>query len=44
MLAFEASSTIAATPDKVWAVLVQGADWPNWDSGVASVNGTHRTG
>lgn len=40
MLAFEASSTIAATPDKVWTVLVKGADWPNWDSGVASVDGT----
>jgi uncharacterized protein YndB with AHSA1/START domain len=40
MLSFEASSTISATPDKVWAVLVQGADWPNWDSGVASVDGT----
>ncbi len=40
MLAFEASSTIAATPEKVWAVLVQGAEWPNWDSGVASVDGT----
>jgi uncharacterized protein YndB with AHSA1/START domain len=40
MLAFEASSTIAATPEKVWAVLVLGAEWPNWDSGVASVDGT----
>ena len=39
MLAFEASSTIAATPEKVWAVLVQGDQWPNWDSGVASVDG-----
>ena len=40
MLAFEASSTIAAPPDKVWSVLVQGDQWPNWDSGVASVDGT----
>ena len=39
MLAFEASSTIAATPERVWAVLIRGADWPNWDSGVASVDG-----
>jgi uncharacterized protein YndB with AHSA1/START domain len=44
MLAFEASSTIAATPEKVWAVLVQGAEWPNWDSGVASVDGTIASG
>jgi uncharacterized protein YndB with AHSA1/START domain len=40
MLAFEASSTIAATPDQVWGVLVQGDQWANWDSGVASVDGT----
>jgi uncharacterized protein YndB with AHSA1/START domain len=40
MLAFEASSTIAATPAKVWAVLVQGDEWPSWDSGVASVEGS----
>ena len=40
MLAFEASSTIAATPETVWAVLVQGGEWPHWDSGVASVDGT----
>ena len=40
MLAFEASSTIAATPEKVWTVLVRGSEWPNWDSGVASVDGT----
>jgi uncharacterized protein YndB with AHSA1/START domain len=39
-LAFEASSKIAAAPQEVWAVLVQGADWPSWDSGVASVDGT----
>jgi uncharacterized protein YndB with AHSA1/START domain len=40
MLAFEARSTIAATPEKVWSVLVEGDQWPNWDSGVASVDGT----
>jgi uncharacterized protein YndB with AHSA1/START domain len=40
MLAFEASSTIAAKPEEVWAVLVRAGDWPNWDSGVASVDGT----
>ena len=44
MLAFEAQSTIAATPEKVWSVLVQGADWPTWDSGVASVDGTIAAG
>ena len=40
MLAFEASSAIAASPEKVWGVLVQASDWPSWDSGVASVDGT----
>ncbi|MDB5621335.1 SRPBCC domain-containing protein [Tardiphaga sp.] len=40
MLAFEASSTINATPSAVWAVLVDGADWPSWDSGVEAVDGT----
>ena len=40
MLSFEATSPIKATPKQVWDVLVQGADWPSWDSGVASVDGT----
>ncbi len=40
MLAFEASSTIAAKPEKVWAVLVRGGEWSAWDSGVASFDGT----
>ncbi|MES2171411.1 MAG: SRPBCC domain-containing protein [Actinomycetota bacterium] len=40
MLAFESTSTISASPDAVWAVLVDGAAWPAWDSGVASVDGT----
>jgi hypothetical protein len=40
MLTFEATSKIAATPEKVWAVLVDGAAWPSWDSGVDSVDGT----
>jgi hypothetical protein len=39
MLAFESRSEINSTPDKVWAVLVDGAAWPSWDSGVDAVNG-----
>ena len=36
----ESSATIAATPAQVWAVLVNGAGWSTWDSGVESVTGT----
>jgi uncharacterized protein YndB with AHSA1/START domain len=37
--AFESSATIAASPEKVWAVLVDSAHWADWDSGVDSVEG-----
>jgi uncharacterized protein YndB with AHSA1/START domain len=37
---YEATSTIAAPPQDVWAVLADGAGWPTWDSGVAEVDGT----
>ncbi|MGC5022632.1 SRPBCC family protein [Micromonospora sp. DT47] len=36
---YEATSTIAAAPDAVWPVLVDGAAWPQWDSGVDGVEG-----
>jgi hypothetical protein len=36
---YEATATIAAGPDDVWAVLVDGAHWPTWDSGVEAVEG-----
>lgn len=36
---YEASTTIAAHPEAVWDTLVDGADWPNWDSGVTAVEG-----
>jgi hypothetical protein len=39
MKAFEASSVIAATPDRIWAVLTDGAHYPDWDSGVVRVEG-----
>jgi hypothetical protein len=39
MKSFEASSTISATPDTIWAILVDGAHYPDWDSGVVSVAG-----
>ncbi len=37
---FEASTTIAAPAAAVWKVLVDGAAWPTWDSGVNAVAGT----
>jgi uncharacterized protein YndB with AHSA1/START domain len=40
MRSYEATSTIAASPDEVWAVLVDAASWPHWDSGVDAVDGT----
>ena len=36
---YEATSTIAASPEAVWAVLSDGATWPAWDSGVDAVEG-----
>jgi hypothetical protein len=39
MHSFQASATIGATPDAIWAVLVDGAHYPDWDSGVVNVTG-----
>jgi hypothetical protein len=40
MKSYEASSTIAASPDAVWAILTDARAYPDWDSGVRSVEGT----
>lgn len=40
MRAYETSIDIAASPERVWAVLVDGAGYPGWDSGVERVDGT----
>jgi hypothetical protein len=40
MESFESGSTINATADQVWAALVDGARWPDWDSGVDRIEGT----
>jgi uncharacterized protein YndB with AHSA1/START domain len=37
---YEASAFIEAKPEDVWPVLVDAAQWPAWDSGVDSVDGT----
>jgi len=39
MKSFEASAVINATPDAIWAILVDGPHYPDWDSGVVSVDG-----
>ena len=36
---YEATSTITASPNAVWAVLVDGGTWSHWDSGVNGVDG-----
>jgi uncharacterized protein YndB with AHSA1/START domain len=36
---YEATSLIAAPPEQAWAVLVDIAAWPHWDSGVTAVDG-----
>jgi hypothetical protein len=40
MTSYEASTVIAASPDAVWAVLIDGAGWTSWDSAVVRVDGT----
>ncbi len=39
MRCYEASSTILASPESVWAVLSDGAGWSTWDSGIDEVEG-----
>jgi len=36
---YEATSTIAASAEAVWTVLVDGSNWPSWDSGVDAIEG-----
>jgi uncharacterized protein YndB with AHSA1/START domain len=36
---FEASTTIEASPEQVWAVLADSAGWSRWNSGVDGVDG-----
>jgi uncharacterized protein YndB with AHSA1/START domain len=36
---YESESSVSAEPAIVWAVLVDGASWPSWDSGIEGVDG-----
>ena len=37
---YEASATIAAAPEAIWAILTDAPAYSEWDSGVRSVEGT----
>lgn len=39
MKAYEATATIAADPDTVWAILTDGSGYTTWDSGVDRLEG-----
>jgi hypothetical protein len=39
MKSYDASSMIDASPDAIWAILVDGESYPKWDSGVERVEG-----
>jgi uncharacterized protein YndB with AHSA1/START domain len=41
---YESTATIQAPPEAVWAVLVDAAAWPSWDSGVTAVDGAIEEG
>lgn len=40
MKAYEADSTIEASPESIWAILIDGRGYSEWDSGVERVEGT----
>ena len=39
MKEFKASTTIQAPPEKIWAVLTEGASWPQWDPSCERIEG-----
>jgi hypothetical protein len=40
MKAYEANATIAATPEAIWEILLDGRSYTAWDSGVVRLDGT----
>jgi hypothetical protein len=40
MRGFEASATIGAPAERIWAILLDGEGYSRWDSGVIKVDGT----
>ncbi len=41
---FRVTTTIAAKPEDVWAILIDGAAWPSWNTTVDRVEGEIRPG
>jgi uncharacterized protein YndB with AHSA1/START domain len=39
MKSYEATATIQASPDAIWAILTDAPGYPTWDSGVERVEG-----
>lgn len=39
MKEYKASTTIQASPEKIWAVLTDGASWPQWDPSCDRIEG-----
>jgi hypothetical protein len=39
MKEYKASTTIHASPEKIWAVLTDGASWPQWDPSCDKIEG-----
>ena len=37
---FDATSTINASPEIIWPLLIDVAGWPAWDSGIVAASGT----
>ena len=39
MKTYQATTTINASPEKIWGILVDGAGYPNWDPGMVRIEG-----
>ncbi len=40
MKSFSATTVIAASPDKIWKILTDAPNFPNWEPGVTRIEGT----
>jgi hypothetical protein len=40
MKSYDATATIQASPDRIWAILTDSGAYPTWDSGVQGIDGT----